>query len=524
MSEIRQDDLNTRLWSAADEMRTTMSADDYKDYLLGLVFYKNLSDEILYEVVDLIENRKPESLDEAQKIFEEAYASDDKEDLIEELINKFGCYLSPESTFVNLVREISERSFMLSKLAQIFRDIEQSQGHFYEGLFEDFDINSKKLGKTPAEANRLISTVILKLAEIDFHHYGYDALGDAYEYLISRFASESGKKAGEFYTPRAVSSLIAQIVTKGKEEKNAFSVYDPTMGSGSLLLQIKKYIRDTPQLNLTGKIQYFGQELKNQTYNLARMNMILHRVSSSQQHLRYGDTLGVDWPSDEPTTFDAVVMNPPYSQNYSADPGLLTDPRFAPYGKLPPKSKADFAFLLHGFYHLKDSGTMGIVLPHGVLFRGGAEEVIRKKLLENSSIYAVIGLPSGIFYSTSIPTCILVLKKNHIAGDVLFIDASKDYKKVGPRNYLLDEHLEKILAAYTERKNIDKYAHLATKEEIEQNEYNLNIPRYVDTMEKEAEIDLQEVFDELRAISTEQEKVTSTLNGFFEELGLPNRL
>ena len=232
----------------------------------------------------------------------------------------------------------------------------------------------------------------------------------------------------------------------------------------------------------------------------------------------------MDWPSDEPTTFDAVVMNPPYSQNYSADPGLLTDPRFAPYGKLPPKSKADFAFLLHGFYHLKDSGTMGIVLPHGVLFRGGAEEVIRKKLLENSSIYAVIGLPSGIFYSTSIPTCILVLKKNHIAGDVLFIDASKDYKKVGPRNYLLDEHLEKILAAYTERKNIDKYAHLATKEEIEQNEYNLNIPRYVDTMEKEAEIDLQEVFDELRAISTEQEKVTSTLNGFFEELGLPNRL
>ncbi len=381
----------------------------------------------------------------------------------------------------------------------------------------------KNLGKA-AEANKLISSVITQLADIDFHAYGHDALGDAYEYLISKFASESGKKAGEFYTPRAVSRLLARIVTDGQEHKNAFSVYDPTMGSGSLLLQVKNFIVDSPTLNLTNKIQYFGQEIKNQTYNLARMNMILHGVSSSQQHLRFGDTLGVDWPSDEPTTFDAVVMNPPYSQKYDASEGLLMDPRFASFGKLPPKSKADYAFLLHGFYHLKDSGTMAIVLPHGVLFRGSSEEAIRKKLLEEGKIYAVIGLPAGIFYSTSIPTCILVLKKNHTSRDVLFIDASKEFKKEGPRNFLLDEHLDKIFNAYKERKSIKKFSYLASLEEIQSQGFNLNIPRYVDTSEEEEEIDLEGVFTELLSIETDEKQLKSELNGFFKQLGLKNEI
>ncbi len=524
MTELKQEDLNNRLWAAADEMRKTMSADSYKDYLLGLVFYKNLSDKILYEVVDLIEDRKPESLEEAQKIYEREFVSENKEDLIEEIRHQFGCFIEPNFTFTKFSQQVNERSFMLADLAQAFRDIEHSQGHFYEGLFEDFDINSKDLGNTLSARNALISSVIRALSEIDFLKYDTDALGDAYEYLISRFASESGKKAGEFYTPKAVSQLLGRIVTDGQESKSGFTIYDPTMGSGSLLLQAKNYFKDTSKLCLTDKIQYFGQELKNQTYNLARMNMILHRVSAQQQHLRQGDTLGVDWPSDEPTNFDAVVMNPPYSQKYDAAPGLLTDPRFSPYEKLPPKSKADLAFLLHGFYHLKNTGTMGIVLPHGVLFRGSSEGTIRQKLLESGNIYAVIGLPPGIFFSTGIPTCILVLRKNHVARDVLFIDSSKDFRKEGPRNYLLPTHLDKIFKAYQERKNIDKYAYLASFEEIKNNDFNLNIPRYVDTTEEEEQIDLEAVFKELSDIGAEEKNAIEELNRYFQELGLSERL
>lgn len=267
-------------------------------------------------------------------------------------------------------------------------------------------------------------------------------------------------------------------------------------------------------------MHYFGQELKNQTYNLARMNMMLHRVPGSHQHLRNGDTLDADWPTDEPTNFDAVVMNPPYSQKYDAREGLLSDPRFAPYKKLPPASKADFAFLIHGFYHLKETGTMGIVLPHGVLFRGGAEGVIRQRLLETGSIYAVIGLPAGIFFSTGIPTCVLILKKKNPSRDVLFIDASKDFKKERAKNYLMPEHLEKIFQAYVDRKDVEKYAHLASFDEIRENDFNLNIPRYVDTSEEEEEIDLQAVFRELAEIEREEAEVDRKLAGFFAELGI----
>lgn len=524
MTAAKQEELNSALWASADELRKTMSADVYKDYLLGLVFYKSLSDNILYEVVDLLEDREPKDLEEAQKIFEEVCQSDEAEDTKSEIIHQFGCFIEPKYTFTNFSKQINDRKFMLGDLGQAFRDIEQSQNHLYEGLFEDFDITSKDLGKTPAERNAVVSSVIKRLADVNFRHYDADALGDAYEYLISRFASESGKKAGEFYTPRAVSQLLGMIVTQGKENKSGFSIYDPTMGSGSLLLQAKNFIKDTKKVSLTDKIQYFGQEVKNQTYNLARMNMILHRVSGSQQHLRQGDTLGADWPSDEPTNFDSVVMNPPYSQNYDASEGLLTDPRFSPYEKLPPKSKADFAFLLHGLYHLKDSGTMGIVLPHGVLFRGASEGVIRQKLLENGNIYAVIGLPPGIFFSTGIPTCIVVLRKGHVSRDVLFIDASKEFKKDGPRNYLLPEHLDKIFNAYKERKDVEKFAKLVTFDEIKDNEFNLNIPRYVDTSEKEEEINLEEVFKELAEMEAEEIQAKSELNGYFQELGLSFKL
>ena len=314
--------------------------------------------------------------------------------------------------------------------------------------------------------------------------------------------------------------MIARIVTHGQASKYGFTVYDPTCGSGSLLLQIRKFVENAGGVDNQAAVHYFGQELKNQTYNLARMNMMLHRVPGSHQHLRNGDTLDADWPTDEPTNFDAVVMNPPYSQKYDAREGLLSDPRFAPYKKLPPASKADFAFLIHGFYHLKETGTMGIVLPHGVLFRGGAEGVIRQRLLEMGSIYAVIGLPAGIFFSTGIPTCVIILKKKNPSRDVLFIDASKDFKKERAKNYLMPEHLEKIFQAYLDRKDVEKYAHLASFDEIKENGFNLNIPRYVDTSEEEEEIDLQAVFRELEEIEREEAEVDRKLAGFFAELGI----
>ena len=522
MEKITSRNLYNKLFSAADDMRFTMAADVYKDYLLGLIFYKNLSDKQLYEAVDLLEDRKPDSLDEAQAIYEAAKDSDEWEDLVEELTDKYGCAIEPKYTFTAFYQQINEHKFMLSDLRQGFRDIEQAQNGAYADLFEDFDIDSKDLGKTPEKRNEMLSSVIRNLAAIDFTKYGKDALGDAYEYLIAQFASESGKKAGEFYTPQQVSKLITRIVTHGKEKKDGFSIYDPCMGSGSLLLQIKNYMYQNPDTHedYTKHIFFYGQENKNQTYNLARMNMILHQVPAQYQHLRNGDTLDKDWPDGEMTNFDGVVMNPPYSQKYSSSKSLLTDARFQPYEKLAPASKADYAFLLHGFYHLKQDGTMGIVLPHGVLFRGAAEGVIRRHLLEDGSIYAVIGLPANIFYSTGIPTCVIILKKNNKNRDVLFIDASKDFIKEKAQNHLTDEHIDKIFQTYIERKDVEKYAHLASYEEIAENDFNLNIPRYVDTFEPEPEVDLQAEFKAIAKLKQESKQIDSELDKYFKELGL----
>jgi type I restriction enzyme M protein len=335
-------------------------------------------------------------------------------------------------------------------------------------------------------------------------------LGNAYEYLIGQFASETGKKAGEFYTPAGPAEILTRIAIDGQEDKQGLLVYDPCMGSASLLLDARKF-SNNPEY-----IHYFGQELMTSTYNLARMNMFLHGVAPENQTLRNGDTLDADWPTTEETEFDMVVMNPPYSAKWSANKGFLSNPRFMDYGVLAPKSKADYAFLLHGFYHLKPTGTMGIVLPHGVLFRGGAEGTIRQKLLEEGSIYAVIGLPANMFYNTSIPTCILVLKKQRSARDVLFIDASSLFEKKKTRNEMNAEHINRVLELYRNRADVDKVAHLASFDEIKANDFNLNIPRYVDTFEEEAPIDLAEVNRELRELDTE---LTQSEAAFRELLG-----
>lgn len=367
------------------------------------------------------------------------------------------------------------------------------------------DLQSKKLGSDDQQRNVTITEVLKKLNDVDVIGHDGDVIGDAYEFLISQFASEAGKKAGEFYTPSMVSDMMAQIVTIDQKDKKLFSVFDPTMGSGSLMLNVRKY------LNYQDNVKFHGQELNTTTFNLAKMNLILHGVDSEDMNLRNGDTLNKDWPTDEPYTFDSVVMNPPYSAKWSADTSFLDDSRFNRYGKLAPKSKADFAFLLHGYYHLKETGTMAIVLPHGVLFRGAAEGTIRQKLLEDGSIYAVIGMPANLFFGTSIPTTVIILKKNRTTRDVLFIDASNDFIKGKNQNKLSKENIEKIVSAYFERKEIDKFAYLASFEKIKENDYNLNIPRYVDTFEDEKPVDMVSVGKEIKKIREEKQALEKKL-------------
>ncbi len=484
------------LWDSANVMRQTMGAADYMDYALGLIFYKHLSDKTLETAAQALteagEMEESEVATEEQR--QEAYTKyyddpDSQEYLLASMDMDYT--IKPDFTFTAFLKEIKDKTFQLEHLEQAFRDLEQSNAELLGHLFDDVDLHSNKLGPTPQKQNDLIADVMQALAPLNLDSHSGDVLGDAYEYLIGNFASDMGQKAGEFYTPQSVSTLLTHIVTSGYEDKKGFSAYDPAMGSGSLLLNVRKYIQSA------NSIEYYGQEIKTSTYNLARMNMIIHGVSATNQHLHNADTLDKDWPADEVTDFDAVMMNPPYSQKWSADKGFLNDPRFSDYGVLAPKSKADYAFLLHGLYHLKSTGTMGIVLPHGVLFRGAAEGKIRQKLLEKGYIYAVIGLPAGIFYSTGIPTIIMVLKKDRPGRDVLFIDGSKEFVKGKPQNTLTDANIERLYKAYKDRKDEEKFCHVATFEEIQENDFNLNIPRYVDTFEPEPDVDLGELNKEM---------------------------
>ena len=505
-------ELYQSLWNAADILRGQMEANEYKSYLLGLIFYKYLSDNSHQADSDNVD-RTFESYQQAQLLYEENFADADvREDLIEVLNDELGYVIEPSLTFTKLVQSIHEGTFQLESLAQSFRDIEQANEKF-ENLFEDIDLYAKKLGNTPQKQNKTISEVMKQLNDLNVSGPAGDILGDAYEYLIGQFASDSGKKAGEFYTPQTVSHLMTQIVFAGREHQKGMSVYDPTMGSGSLLLNAKRYSKQA------STISYYGQELITSTFNLARMNMMLHGVAIENYHLSNHDTLDEDWPTQEPTNFDGVLMNPPYSAKWSASSGFLNDPRFSPFGKLAPQSKADFAFLLHGYYHLKqDNGVMAIVLPHGVLFRGNAEGTIRKALLEEGAIDTVIGLPANIFFNTSIPTTVIILKKNRTTRDVYFIDASKEFDKGKNQNIMTDAHIEKILEAYKSREEIDKFAHLASYEEIVENDYNLNIPRYVDTFEEEEVEPLTDIVSKINDTNKAIESQTASLLEMLNQL------
>ena len=509
MSEIATKSLETSLYSAADALRSKMDANEYKNYLLGIIFYKYLSDSMLYEIADEIgDGRETTTIAEAQELYEENTAD---EDLRDELMDTFSYVISPENTFTKVMEHVNDHSFQIVNLADAFKEVEGTN-EIFEGLFDDIDLFSRRLGSNAQKQADTISSVLAAISELDLVKSSGDSLGDAYEYLIGQFASDSGKKAGEFYTPQKVSELLTRLTLVGHNYPDGITVYDPAMGSGSLLLNFKKYTKQKDE------IIYYGQEINTSTYNLARMNMILHHVDTANQHLRNGDTLDANWPPSAKTNFDAVVMNPPYSLHWSSAKGFLEDPRFSKYGVLAPKSKADYAFLLHGFYHLKNSGVMAIILPHGVLFRGAKEGKIRQKLLEDGSIDAVIGLPANLFYSTSIPTTIVVLKKNKQDRSVMFIDASKEFEKVKNQNQLRETDIMKILDTYKKRQDVDKYAHLASFDEIKENDFNLNIPRYVDTFEPEPEIDLKQVSKDLTEVNTQIKDSEKELVGMLTQL------
>lgn len=507
-------ELNNQLWASADILRGKMDASEYKNYLLGLVFYKYLSDQELRAVYEE-EHGKVSEYPSRNEQFAELlnWHKDSPLDIKDTISRKLGYFIEPSSLFYVMRQKADGYELQLSDVQNAFIDLER-QREYFKGLFDDIDLRSTKLGANDQQRNVTITEVIKTIDEVDLFGHSGDVIGDAYEYLIGQFAAGAGKKAGEFYTPQTVSKIISEIVSIGQESTAPFHIYDPAMGSGSLMLNIRKYVKNSL------KVHYNGQELNTTTYNLARMNLILHNIEQSQMRLRNGDTLDEDWPTDEPYLFNAVVMNPPYSANWSADYKFLSDSRFERFGKLAPKSKADYAFLLHGFYHLNEKGTMGIVLPHGVLFRGASEGAIRKTLLEIGAIDAVIGLPPNIFYGTGIPTIVMILKKNRTERDVLFIDASRGFEKQKNQNSLRSEDIEKIVDAYKRRESIHKYAHLAGFDEIVSNDYNLNIPRYVDTFEEEEQIDIVALSSEMIDLNLQIKQKEAEFLGMLDELAL----
>ncbi|MUV02319.1 type I restriction-modification system subunit M [Flavobacterium rakeshii] len=517
MSEEQKKILEQQLWNIANTLRGKMNADEFRDYILGFIFYKYLAEKMEIYANSILKQDNIQFRDIKENTAEgQEYINAIREESLETL----GYFLKPSELFSEIAKRGNSdtNTFILEDLQKILINIQlstmgtQSEEDF-DNLFEDMDLNSTKLGKTAEARNAIIVKVLVHLDEIDFklEHTELDVLGDAYEYLIGQFASGAGKKAGEFYTPQEVSKILAKIVTTDKNRLK--SVYDPTCGSGSLLLRVAREVKDVTN--------FYGQEMNRTTYNLARMNMILHGVHYLKFDIKQEDTL--EHPqhlNDMP--FEAIVANPPFSAKWSANPLFLSDDRFSQYGKLAPASKADFAFVQHMIYHLAENGIMAIVLPHGVLFRGAAELHIRRYLIEQKNyLDAVIGLPANIFYGTSIPTCILVFKKcRETPDDILFIDASKEFDKVKNQNMLREEHINKIVDTYRNRTVIEKYSHSATLKEVADNDYNLNIPRYVDTFEEEEEIDIQAVMREIKELEAKRAELDSEIDVYFKELGL----
>jgi type I restriction enzyme M protein len=542
MTEHDQKQLGKTLWAIADQLRGAMNADDFRDYMLSFLFLRYLSDN--YEQAAQKElgadypKSEPDEGSGDNKIparpplarWYEQNASD-VEEFEKQMRRKVHYVIEPDYLWCSIVRLAKKQDDkLLDTLQKGFKYIEEKsfQSNF-DGLFSEINLASDKLGRKYEDRNAKLCSIISELARgMSLFSTDTDTLGDAYEYLIGQFAAGSGKKAGEFYTPQQISNILSAIVTLDSQEpkegprKKLESVFDFACGSGSLLLNIRHRMKDAG--GGIGKI--YGQEYNITTYNLARMNMLLHGVKDTEFEIYHGDTLTNAWdflretnPAKKPQ-FDAVVANPPFSYRWEPTDTISEDMRFKNHG-VAPKSAADFAFLLHGLHYLKDDGVMAIILPHGVLFRGGAEERIRRKLLQDGHIDTVIGLPANLFYSTGIPVCILVLKKCKKPDDVLFINAAEHFEKGKRQNQLTEEHIRKIIDTYKERpEEIPRYARRVSMEEIEKNDFNLNISRYVSTAEQEQEIKLEEVHKELVSLEEQIQKAKEKHNQFLKELGL----
>lgn len=521
MSEDQKRILETQLWGIANLLRGKISADDYRDYILGFIFYKYLSEKQYLYANELLEG-------EAVTDYKKVTDSETLDAIKEESLLKLGYFLQPKELFSELAKKgnantESESNYIIEDIQAVMNHIEQStmgteSEEDFNALFEDLDLTSTKIGRTVGARNEVIVKILNHLDKIDFKLEDIDAdvLGDAYEYLIAKFAAGAGKSAGEFYTPQQVSKILAKIVTTGKSKLK--SVYDPTCGSGSLLLRVAREVEDVGE--------FYGQELNRTTYNLARMNMILHDIHFREFNIEQEDTL--ENPQHLEKRFEAVVANPPFSAHWKGDKNPLnnTDERFSQYGRIAPNTKADYAFITHMIHQLADNGIMATVVPHGVLYRGAAERVIRKYLInELNYLDAVIGLPANIFYGTSIPTSIVVFKKcRKVDDNIVFIDASGDdhFYKNGNQNELRDEDVEEIINKYRTRETKDKYSYVATLQEIADNDYNLNIPRYVDTYEEENLRNINVISEKLTAIEESLNEANNTIDAFCEELEIPS--
>lgn len=530
MTNQDQKQLGKTLWSIADQLRGAMNADDFRDYMLSFLFLRYLSDN--YEAAAKKELGKDYPKPNGDVPLAQWYANNPKNDIAEfekQMRRKVHYVIQPPhlwNSIVNMAR--TQQGELLNTLQAGFKYIEtESFESTFNGLFSEINLGSDKLGKTYSDRNAKLCAIITEIAKgLTEFTTDIDALGDAYEYLIGQFAAGSGKKAGEFYTPQQISDILSAIVTVDSQEPSAgkkdrlSSVLDFACGSGSLLLNVRK------RMGAHGIGKIFGQEKNITTYNLARMNMLLHGVKDTEFEIFHGDTLTNDWdflreqnPAKKPS-FDAIVANPPFSYRWDPSEAMGEDVRFKNYG-LAPKSAADFAFLLHGFHFLKEEGVMAIILPHGVLFRGGAEERIRTKLLKDGNIDTVIGLPANLFYSTGIPVCILVLKKCKKPDDVLFINAAEHFIKGKRQNQLTEENIAKIINAYKSRSDEPRYSKKVSLEQIAGEGYNLNISRYITTAVTEPEINLAATHAELEEIEKESQTARNKHNTFLKELGLP---
>lgn len=533
MTETNQKQLGNTLWSIADQLRGAMNADDFRDYMLSFLFLRYLSDNYETAAKKELGRDYPDVGTDVRKVPLALWYANNVDDIPafeKQMRRKVHYVIQPPhlwNSIANLAR--TQNADLLNTLQAGFKYIEtESFESTFQGLFSEINLGSDKLGKTYPDRNAKLCTIIQKIAEgLAEFSTDIDALGDAYEYLIGQFAAGSGKKAGEFYTPQQISDILSSIVTLDSQEpktgpkKRLESVMDFACGSGSLLLNVRKKVNKAG--GTIGKI--FGQEKNITTYNLARMNMLLHGVKDTEFEIFHGDTLLNEWdmmreqnPAKKPS-FDAIVANPPFSYRWEPTDALADDVRFKSHG-LAPKSAADFAFLLHGFHFLKDEGVMAIILPHGVLFRGGTEERIRTKLLKDGHIDTVIGLPANLFYSTGIPVCILVLKKCKKPDDVLFINAAEHFVKGKRQNQLTKEHIAKIIDAYQFRKEESRYSRRVEMAEIEKNDFNLNISRYISTTKSEVEIDLSATYRDLVEIEKQVRDSTARHNAFLRELGL----